>query len=584
MENGLLAARPDSAPIRFEADEACPPLIALVVGLQGAALVLAPTVLIVAITVRSSGLDDSYLTWGVFAALLINAVVTALQSVQAWRFGGGHVVISGPTMQFIGITVVAVSTAGPEILATLLVVSCVIQVALAWWLPLLRRIVTPLVTGTVMILIAVTVLPLAFNNIQTLSADAPGGAGPAIAGITLLVSVVMTLKARGRWRLIAPFVSIVVGCLVTVGFGEFDARRIGEASWFGVPDVPKLGFDLSFGNEFWALLPTFAILTLVVGLKTITDSVVIQQASRRRPSAIDFRKVQGMVSVNGIGMLLAGIAGTPPISVYSSYVLTLTNLTGVASRRVGIGVAVVFVALAFFAKFAGVLLSIPGPVLAAYLMLAMGFFFVGGVQTILRDGLDPRRSLTVALAITLGLGLHNHEVMRDLLGDELGGLLSNGVMIGAVVAIGMTLLIEALSSRASRLEVTLDMASLPALDEFLTDTATRLGWNEASSLRLRSAGEETLATLLADDDGDDQPNTPRLIVLARPQSGAVELEFVATMSRENIEDQMAYLTNEAALAAEGELSLRLLRHYASNVRHQKFHGVDIVIVQVEGSA
>ena len=322
----------------------------------------------------------------------------------------------------------------------------------------------------------------------------------------------------------------------------------------------------------------------MVGLKTITDSVVIQQASRRRPSAIDFRKVQGMVSVNGIGMLLAGIAGTPPISVYSSYVLTLNNLTGVASRRVGIGVAVVFVALAFFAKFAGVLLSIPGPVLAAYLMLAMGFFFVGGVQTILRDGLDPRRSLIVALAITLGLGLHNHEVMRDLLGDELGGLLSNGVMIGAVVAIGMTLLIETLSSRAARLEVTLDMASLSAIDEFLSSTATRLGWNEASSRRLRSAGEETLATLLADDDGDDQPNTPRLIVLARPQSEAVELEFVATMSRENIEDQMAYLTNEAALAAEGELSLRLLRHYASNVRHQKFHGVDIVIVQVEGSA
>jgi len=161
-------------------------------------------------------------------------------------------------------------------------------------------------------------------------------------------------------------------------------------------------------------------------------------------------------------------------------------------------------------------------------------------------------------------------------------------MIGAVVAIGMTLLIEALSSRASRLEVTLDMASLPAIDEFLSDTAARLGWNEASSLRLRSAGEETLATLLAEEDpvedADDQPNTPRLIVLARPQSGMVELEFVATMSRENIEDQMAYLTNEAALAAEGELSLRLLRHYASNVRHQKFHGVDIVIVPVEGSA
>ncbi len=547
-------------------------------------MVIAPTVLVVSISIRSSGLDDTYLTWGIFAALLINAVVTALQSFQAWRFGGGHIVITGPTTQFIGITVAAVSAAGPSTLASLLVVCCLIQVLLAWWLPTLRRIVTPVVSGTVLILIAVTVLPIAFDNIQTLPAGAANSAGPTIAGVTLIVSVVMTLRATGRWRLTAPFVSIVVGCLVTVAFGEFDVDRIGAASWFGIPDVPNLSFDLTPSKEFWALLPTFAILTLVLGIKTISDSVVIQQASWRRPRAIDFRQVQGMVGANGIGMLLAGIAGTPPTVGYSSYSLGLINLTGVAARRVALGVAVVFVALAFFSKLAAALLSIPGPVLAAYLMLAMGLFFVGGVQTIVRDGLDPRRSLIVALSITLGLGLHHHPVMQDLLGEELGSLLSNGVMIGAVVAIGMTLLTEAMSSRRSRLEVTLDIASLPAIDEFLAGLASRLDWNEASTLRLRSVGEETLASLLPEDsDGDDSP-TPRLIVDARPQGRMVELEFVATTRQENLEDQMAYLTNEAATPAVHDLSLRLLRHYASNVKHQKFHEVDIVTVQVEGSS
>ena len=119
--------------------------------------------------------------------------------------------------------------------------------------------------------------------------------------------------------------------------------------------------------------------------------------------------------------------------------------------------------------------------LGAYLMLAMGMLFVSGWQTILREGLDPRRVLVVALASALGLGLHNHSIMRELLGDELGGLLGNGVTIGAVVAIGMTLLLEAFDTRRSRLEVTLDMASLPAIDEFLTRLASRLGWNEASN-------------------------------------------------------------------------------------------------------
>ncbi|MYE06149.1 MAG: hypothetical protein F4Y04_02830 [Chloroflexi bacterium] len=579
-----MAIAPDQTSVQYEPEEPCPPLVALVVGLQGAALVLAPTVLIVAISIRASGLDDTYLTWGVFAALLINAATTALQAFQAWRFGGGHIVITGPTAQFIGITVAAISAAGPETLASLLAVCFVIQVALAWWLPTFRRIVTPVVSGTVMILIAITILPIAFDNIQTLPEGASAGAGPAIAAMTLLVSVILTLRATGRWRLIAPFLSIVVGCLVTVAFGEFDVQRIGEASWFGVPDIPDLGFDLTPGKEFWALLPTFAILTLTMGIKSISDSVVIQQASRRRRRAIDFRQVQGMVGANGVGMLLAGIAGTPPTMIYSSFSMTLINLTGVAARRVGIGVAVVFVALAFFSKFAAVLLSIPGPVLAAYLMLAMGLFFVGGVQTIIRGGLDPRRGLIVALSIALGLGLHEHSVIRDLLGDELGALLGNGVMIGAVVAIGMTLLLEAMNSKASRLEVTLDMASLAAIDEFLARLAAQIGWNEASALRLRSAGEETLASLLPEDEDEaESSDAPRLIMVARPQSGVVELEFVATTRRENLEDQMTYLTDEAAMPAVNELSLRLLRHYSSNVRHQKFHGVDIVTVQVEGS-
>ena len=291
-----------------------------------------------------------------------------------------------------------------------------------------------------------------------------------------------------------------------------------------------------------------------------------------------------MVSVNGIAMFLAGIAGTLPMMVNSSYSLSLVNLTGVAARRVGIGVAIVIIVLAFFSKFTAVLLTIPGPVLGAYLMLAMGILFVSGVQTILRDGLDARRMLVVALASALGLGLHRHPITQDLFGDDLGALLGSGVTIGAVVAIGMTLLLEAMSTRRSRLEVTLDMASLPAIHEFLDGLASRLSWNEASTLRLRSAGEETLTTLLMQEDEIEGSSSPRLIVVARPQGALVELEFVATTRHENIEDQMAFLTDEEAIPTIDDLSLRLLRYHASAVRHQKYHGVDIVTVQVEGSA
>ena len=580
----LLTARSDEQLIRFEPEEACPPAIALLVGFQGAALVLAPTVLNVAIAIRSSGLDDSYLTWGVFAAMLICASITTFQASQLWRFGAGHVVLAWPAAMFIAIMVTTISIAGLSTFASLMVVCSLVQVALAWWLPTLRRIITPVVSGTVTMLIAVSVLPIAFDSVRDLPADAPPVAGPAIAGVTLLVSVITTLRATGRWRLVAPFISILAGCAVAAAFGVLDGDRIADASWFGIPEVPPLGFELTPSKEFWALLPSFAILTLVLGIKTISDGVVIQQGSRRRPRAIDFRQVQGMVSVNGIGMLLAGIAGTLPTMANSSYSISLINLTGVAARRVGVGVAIVTVTLALFSKFTALLLTIPGPVLGAYLMLAMGILFVSGCQTILRDGLDPRRMLVVALASSLGLGLHGHPVTRDIFGDELGGLLGNGVTIGAVVAIGMTLLLEAMSTRRSRLEVTLDMASLPEIHEFLDRLSSRLSWNEASTLRLRSAGEETLASLLLQEDEIEGSDSPRLIVVARPQGTMVELEFVATTRQENIEDQMAFLTDEDALPTVDNLSLRLLRYHTSAVRHQKYHGVDIVTIQVEGSA
>ena len=580
-----MATRAAEQPIQYEPEEAAPPQVALLVGLQGAVVLLAPTVINVVVGFRVAGLGDTWLVWGVFAALLITAAVTALQGYQIARFGSGHIVLTCAAGLFIGNLVAANDSAGPATYATLLIICSLFQVALAWWLPVLRRIFTPVVTGTVTMLIAVSILPYGVDSIRNLPAGASPSDGAVIAAVTLLVTVIVTLRASGRWRLAAPLISILSGCAVAAALGALDGSRIAEAGWFGIPELPPWSLDLSFGQEFWALLPSFAIITLVFGIKGISDGVIIQQASRRRPRSIDFRQIQGLVSANGIGMLLAGFAGTLPTMAFASLNVTLINLTGVAARRVGLYVAIVLIALAFFSKFAAVLLTIPAPVMGAYLIFALGLMLVNGLQMVLRDGLDPRRVLVVALASALGLGLHGHPIMQDLFGEELGGLLGSGVTIGAVVAIVMTFLLDAMGTRRSRLEVTLEMASLPAIDDFLSALASRLNWDEASALRLRSVGEETLATLLGQaENGAEESDQPRLIVVARPQPTVVELEFVATARQENIEDQLAYLSDETQLPTADDLSLRLLWYHASAVRHQKFHGVDIVTIQVEGNS
>ncbi len=570
--------------IQYEPDDRSPLLLTVGVAVQCILLILAPTVLVVVITVKATGQSDGYLTWAIFAALVINGVITAIQAFRLWRLGCGQMVITGPTIQFVVVSVAAVAQGGPALLATLLVVSSVFQFAVAAWLPLLRRIITPVVSGTVLMLVAATVLPVVFERIVDVQEGISPVSGPAVALATLVLSTVLALRAPGQWRLWSPLITIALGCVIAALLGLYSFQRVIDAPWVGLPDAQFPGLDLSFGLEFWALLPTFAILTLVLAIKVTTDSVIIQNASQREQRAIDFRRVQGTVSSNGVGMLLAGFAGAPPTMPYSAYGVSLINLTGVAARSVGYAFAVVLIVVALFPKLTSILLTIPDPVMGAYMLLLLGMYFVGGIQTAIQDGLDAQKGMVVGLSFVVGLAMHHNNVVENALGETWGSLLGNGVMAGMIVALLLTTFIELSGPRRRRLEAELDFAALPRIDEFLRELASDLGWNEESTLRLCSAGEETLSSLLMSGDDVEPDKPPQLHVSASPRQGVVELEFVASVSdEENIQDRLAYLGDQTEIPDPGEVSFRLLRHYASSVQHRKYHGMDVVMVLVEGS-
>ncbi len=554
------------------------------VGLQGVIFGLAPLVLIVAVTAKASGQGESYLSWAVFAALVIAGSLTALQASRIWRLGAGHVLIMGTTPNFVAASVLALTEGGPPLLASLIAVASLAYLALAVWLPLLRRIITPAVSGTVLMLIAVTILPIALDRVQEVPEGAPEASGPIVAALTLAVATGLALRVSGAWRLWSPLIGIGVGCAAAALFGAYDLQRVVDAPWVGIATAGFPGFDLTPGASFWALLPVFVVVMLVGGIKNIGDSVAIQQASRRRPRVTDFRLVQSSLKTNWLGILLSGVAGTPPTTVYSSTSVSLANLTGVAARRVGYVIGAVLVTLALFPKLPAILLTIPTPVMGAYILMAIGLVFVEGIRTVVQAGLDAQKALVVAIAFSLGAGLENQSIFADLLGGTWGGLLDNGTLIGALTAILMTVFLNLTSPRrGGRLQVKLDAASLPEIDTFVGELADRLGWNEASSGRLRSAAEETLMSLVQGDERQPAAGAARLVVTARPAAGLVEMEFMAVFDEENLEDRLAYLSEESEGLEEGELSLRLLRHHASSIRHQKYHGLDIVTVQVRGS-
>ena len=573
--------------IRYEADERCPPFIFIGVGLQGVMLALAPAVVQVAIVVQGAGQSESYLSWAVFSALVIYGVITALQAARFRRLGTGHVLITGASGIFIAISITALVEGGPAMLASLIVASSILQFALAAWLPLVRRIITPVVSGTVVMLLAFSVALIGFDKLNDVPADAPPAAAPIVAAVTLVVATALALRASGGWRLWSPLIGVATGCAVASFLGLYDVQRAIDAPWVDVPGGGWPGFDLTPGAEFWALLPAFVITTLVLAINSVGDGIVIQPASRRRPRATDFRVVQGAVNTNGLGVLLSGVAGTLPTMGYPGTSTALIGLTGVAARNVGYVIGAGFVALAFVPKITALVVAIPGPVVGVYIVMLVAILFVAGIRMVVQEGPNIRNTTIVGLAFWIGVGAQNQAIFGDLLRGAWGVLINNGIAAGAFAAILLTSFLELTSPRRRRLETELDFSALPEIDAFLRGLASKLGWNEASTQRLRSAGEETLSCLLQPDaaagDTGAPENAARLIVVARPTEGAVEMEFMAVFEQENLEDRLAYLSEQPESPDERDVSFRLLRHYASSVRHRKYHGVDIVTVQVEGS-
>ncbi len=570
--------------VRYEPDENPAPLLAFGVGFQAAMLIVAPVVLTVVIVVRIADQPDSYLSWGVFAALVISGITTILQAVRVGRVGAGHVLIMGTSGAFIAVCVAALVKGGPSTMASLVVISSLFQFLLAARLSLLRRIFTPVVSGTVIMLIAATVMPIVFGTLTDGPEGTPTAAAPAAAGATLVTVAALVLRGPPAWRLWSPIIGIAVGSIVAAPFGLYDVQQIIDAPWAGVPVGSWPGYDLTPGSEFWALLPAFVVVTLVGAIETVGDGVAIQQVSRRRPRATDFRVVQGALNADGVGNLLSGIAGTLPNTTYSSSI-SLAEVTGIAARRVGVVIGVLFIVVAFLPKFTALLIAIPAPVAAAYITVLIGMLFVQGMKIIIQDGVDHRKAAVAGLAFWIGSGLQNQWIFPDLLGDGfLSVLLGNGMTSGALVAVIMMVFLELTAPRRRRMEAALDSEALPKLREFLGEFASRAGWDRASSQRLLLVGEETLASLSPEAAGElDGDRGRRLVVTTRRNAGGAELEFVSASGGENLEDRLAYLGGTPDISDGREISFRLLRHYASSVRHQKYHDVDIVTVQVEGS-
>ena len=568
--------------VRYQADDQPSLPVTLGLGLQSAILIIARVVVIPLVVVRAAGGSDELLSWMLFAAVSICGLTTAVQALRLGRIGSGYVAVMGTSLAVVGVAVTALAEGGAALLATLVAVASLVPLVLSTKLALFRRVLTPTVSGTVIMLIPVTLMPSALGLLEEVPTGTPAVAAPLIAGLSLLIIVVISLVGNATLRLWSPVVGVVAGSLLAAAYGLYDVGAVAAASWLGVPAAAWPGWDLGFGAAFWGLLPAFLLVSLIESVQTISTAVGTQRASWRRPRAVDYRAVERTVATAGVGNLLCGVAGTVPNTLLSTSV-AIIELTGAAARRIGVATGIVFIGMALLPKALAVVLAIPGPVVAAYLVVLMATMFLVGMKMVLQGGMDARNGLIVGVAFWLGAGFQYGAIFPEFAGEFAGGLLRNGVTAGGLAAILMTLLMEATAPRRSRVEVTLEVSSLPAIDAFLGELSERNGIDRQIAERLSAAAEETVLSLVDHATASGAATTGRrLLLTAHREPSETVLEFTAASGdTDNLQDRIALLGEEVGeTRTEREVSLRLLQHLSSSVRHEQYHDTDIVTVRV----
>ena len=571
--------------IRFDPSEKPPLPLTIGMGLQLALLSIGGVVLTPAIIIRSAGLGEEaneYLAWAVFAAVVVCGISTILQALGKFRVGAGYILLMGTSGAFIGVCIGALVKGGPATMATLIIVSALMQLLFAAKLARFRRVLTPTVTGTVIMLIAVTVMPILFDMLEPIPGSEADATGFALsAGTVLVITLLLAMKARGIIRLWAPMIGVAAGTIVALFFGMYDTQSVADAEWIGFPTTGWPGIDLSFGSTFWALLPAFIFVTMIGAIETVGDSIAIQQISWRTPRASDHRTVQGALSADGVGNLLSGLVGTIPNTTYSSSV-SMVELTGVASRVVGVALGIIFIFLALIPKFLALVLAIPPPVVGAFITVLIAMLFMLGMKIVVQSGIDYRNGLICGISFWIGSGLQSGAIFPDFVSSIAAGTFENGMVGGGLVAILLTLVSEFAFKTRKRMVVDLEIDSLPEINSFVQRLSKAHSWSSDFTIQVEGAAEEALLILCNQTETAEEKGLLQLMIKAESEQAV--LEFIAADSKENLQDRIALMGSDfSAPELEREVSLRMLKHLTTSVQHERYHGTDIITLEVRKS-
>jgi xanthine permease XanP len=407
----------------------------LVAGQQVAAMVVGvvtPALLLSGI-LKFPAADTAYF---VSMALMAAAVGTFLQTTRFGPIGSGLLSVTGTSFAFLTPLITAGRIGGLPLMFGMSLAGAPVQILLAPFMPKLRRLFPPLISGIVVLLIGLSIIPEAMKGIVAPAAPgAPLLSGAAVA-ITVIATVLIAQAVGMVWaRLTGILFGVVAGYVVCAVFGWLHAPPPSDA-WVTWPRLLPHGF--AFRADL--LLP-FAFIYLVSLLESLGDMTATAQLSGLKAYGPEHSaRLRGGLLADGLTSMIAALFGSFPSTTYAQN-NGVIQITGVASRRLGKWIALMLALLGLFPAVGHWVTAMPPAVLGGMALLLFGLVSVSGLRLIVGSHLSHRDGLIVALALGVGLGAPSQTEWLAQLPGFFRGLLDSGVSAGGITAIVLNLLL-----------------------------------------------------------------------------------------------------------------------------------------------
>ncbi|MEN8549000.1 uracil-xanthine permease family protein [Acinetobacter soli] len=377
-------------------------------------------------------------------SLVISGVATFLQCKKVGPLGAGLLIVQGTSFNFIGPIIgigsamVAAGTPVNQVMAAIfgvVIAGSFIEMGVSRILPWIKTLITPLVTGIVVLLIGLTLIKEGLISMgggyQAMQDQTFASSDNLIMSCTVLAIIILLNRIQVIWiKSSAILIALIVGYILAGFMGHLNFSGLNETPLVQIPT--PMHFGLSFS---WSLFIPMAFIYLVTSLEAIGDITATSKISNQAVNGPQWmQRIKGGVLVNGANSLLAGLFNTFPSSIFAQN-NGVIQLTGVASRYVGIWIAVLLILLGLFPAVAGIIQAVPQAVLGGAVMVMFGAVAASGINILSGIHLDRRALLIIAISLALGLGVAQVPQILEHLPELFKNIFSSGVATGGLAAL-----------------------------------------------------------------------------------------------------------------------------------------------------